>query len=69
MPQQLEIFQEVETLGGYTDFREFEEEYEDSIFYADGKLSYVLDAMEEELNNVKYVVFFDGWYVALNEYL
>lgn len=56
----------VNELWGHSDFREFEEEFENRILYADGLVSSVIEEMEELGSNVKYNIYaFDGWFVSV----
>lgn len=58
-------FKKVNTLYGYISFEEFEKEYDDDIFYADGKKESVIEAMNDEPNVPVDCYLFDGWYLAL----
>lgn len=66
----------VEELYGHANFRELEEEVDESyeynlIYYADGCLASVTESMIEDWDVAKAlvnkIVEFDGWYIALTE--
>ena len=70
------IVEEVEMLYNHINFREFEKDTDDNyyyniIFYADGGIESVLEAIENEWEIAKSlvsrIVLFDGWYIALAE--
>ena len=62
------IFDRVSNLRGYTSFKDFEDNYDNIIFYADGGESSVIEAMRDEFYvGPFYCVDFDGWYIALLE--
>lgn len=63
-------FKEVKEINGHTDFRELENDYDSSIFYADGQPDDVIEAVKEEFVDgdwAKYIELFviDGWFVAM----
>lgn len=60
------IFTEVTELKGFKEFRAFEAENDDLIFYADGGKKSVIEAMKDEFHASPFeCVFFDGWYITL----
>ena len=70
------IVEEVEMLYNHISFREFEKDTDDNyhyniMFYADGQIESVLEAVENEWEVAKSlvsrIVLFDGWYIALAE--
>ena len=68
------IVEEVEMLYNHINFREFEKDMDNHcniIFYADGEIESVLEAIEDEWEVAKSlvsrIVLFDGWYIALAE--
>lgn len=69
------IVEDLQELYDHKSFEEFEK-YSDSlnhnlIFYADGQIESVLEALKDEWGTAKYlvnkIVLFDGWYIALAE--
>lgn len=54
------------TLNGCTNFSDFEKEYDDIIFYADGGIQAVIDSLHDEGHSDNAVIYeFDGWFIAI----
>lgn len=59
-------FSSIKNLLGCTTFKEFEEQNDNLIFYADGEQSTVVNAMLEDFHARPFkCVELDGWYIAL----
>lgn len=64
--QESGLFKEASTLLGTSNFADFEQLYDDKIFYADGEENSVKEAMKEEFHAKPFeCIFFDGWFIAL----
>lgn len=65
---------ETQQIYKYTDFKTFEKECDDEIWYASMNLEDVETALDEESEDgtdwwaIVDIVYFDGWYVALKNY-
>ena len=61
-------FKHVTELLGYNNFNDFEKEYDNDIFYADGSEESVIKALNDceiDLTNHLDFYFFDNWSIAL----
>ncbi|MEB6232591.1 hypothetical protein [Mammaliicoccus sciuri] len=61
-------FEHVNELLGYKTFNDFEKEYDNDIFYADGDERSVIKALNDceiDLTNHLDFYFFDNWAIAL----
>lgn len=64
-------FEHTNELLGHKTFNEFEKEYGNDIFYADGDEKSVIKALNDceiDLTNDLYFYFFDNWAIAIYKY-
>lgn len=64
-------FKYVTELLGYRNFNDFEKEYDNDIFYADGNEESVIKALNDceiDLTNHLDFYYFDNWSIALYKY-